>query len=46
MRDERRRLGVAVAMSSLGARATWRKPTWGPSRVKGLGRSRVELDSV
>lgn len=44
--DEQWDMGVAVAMSLLGAWATWRKLTWGPSRAKGLGRSRAELDSV
>lgn len=37
MQDEQRGVGAAVAMPWLGARATWRTPTWGPPRVTGLG---------
>ena len=39
-------MGVAIAMSLLGAWAIWRMPTWAPSWAEGLGRSRVELDFV
>lgn len=37
MQDEQWGVGVAVVMPRLGARATWRKLTWGPPWVKGLG---------